>query len=162
MPSSAWSASRAYREALDIDTPSSAILDQVGKAFDRRVVVALINYLDNHGGRAQWAGRPNCARQDGSDDDGRRERHRRELASTRSAISTAASICCSDCIELIAADAARMPARTRRVLVYIGDYIDRGPDSAGVLDLLLDRPLPGFEIVHLLGNHEDILLQFPR
>ena len=62
--------------------------------------------------------------------------------------------------ELIAADAARSRAQ-RRVLVYIGDYIDRGPDSAGVIDLLLDRPLPGFEIVHLLGNHEDTLLQFP-
>jgi len=46
---------RAYREALDIDRAVSAILDQVGKAFDRRVVVALINYLDNRGGRAQWA-----------------------------------------------------------------------------------------------------------
>jgi serine/threonine protein phosphatase 1 len=62
--------------------------------------------------------------------------------------------------ELIAADVARSSAQ-RRVLVYVGDYIDRGPDSAGVLDLLLDRPLAGFEIVHLLGNHEDILLQFP-
>lgn len=62
--------------------------------------------------------------------------------------------------ELIAADAARSSSQ-RRVLVYIGDYIDRGPNSAGVLDLLLDRPLPGFEIVHLLGNHEDTLLQFP-
>ena len=61
---------------------------------------------------------------------------------------------------LIAGDAARSTA-PRRVLVYIGDYIDRGPNSAGVLDLLLDRPLPGFEIVHLLGNHEDTLLQFP-
>ena len=61
---------------------------------------------------------------------------------------------------LIAADAARSSA-PRRVLVYIGVYIDRGPDSAGVIDLLLDRPLPGFEIVHLLGNHEDTLLQFP-
>src|SRR5215813_14204513 len=62
--------------------------------------------------------------------------------------------------ELIVADAARARAQ-RRVLVYIGDYIDRGPSSAGVLDQLLDRPLPGFEIVHLLGNHEDTLLQFP-
>ena len=62
--------------------------------------------------------------------------------------------------ELIAADAAHSAA-DRRVLVYIGDYIDRGRNSAGVIDLLLDRPLPGFEIVHLLGNHEDTLLQFP-
>jgi len=61
---------------------------------------------------------------------------------------------------LIAADANRSKVE-RRVLIYIGDYIDRGPNSAGVLDLLLDEPLPGFEIVHLLGNHEDTLLQFP-
>ena len=46
---------RAYREALNIDRAVEAILAQVGKSFDRRVVVALINYLDNHGGRRQWA-----------------------------------------------------------------------------------------------------------
>jgi serine/threonine protein phosphatase 1 len=62
--------------------------------------------------------------------------------------------------EWIAADAASATAE-RRVLVYVGDYVDRGPDSSGVLDLLLDRPLPGFEIVHLLGNHEDAMLRFP-
>jgi len=62
--------------------------------------------------------------------------------------------------ELIAADASRSNAQ-RQVLVYIGDYIDRGPNSAGVLDRLLDAPLRGFETVHLLGNHEDTLLQFP-
>jgi serine/threonine protein phosphatase 1 len=60
---------------------------------------------------------------------------------------------------LIAEHAARSPA-ARRLLVYVGDYIDRGPDSAGVLDLLLDHPLAGFETVHLLGNHEDSMLQF--
>jgi HD-GYP domain-containing protein (c-di-GMP phosphodiesterase class II) len=46
---------RAYREAIDIDTAIELLLDQVGKTFDRRVVAALINFLDNHGGRAQWA-----------------------------------------------------------------------------------------------------------
>lgn len=60
----------------------------------------------------------------------------------------------------IAADAARTAAG-RRVLIYVGDYVDRGPNSSGVLDHLLDRPLPGFEAVHLLGNHEDTLLRFP-
>lgn len=65
-----------------------------------------------------------------------------------------------DLQQRIAADAARASAK-RRVLVYVGDYVDRGPCSAGVLDHLLDRPLPGFEIVHLLGNHEDTLLRFP-
>jgi HD-GYP domain-containing protein (c-di-GMP phosphodiesterase class II) len=47
---------RAYREALGIDRAVDALLAQVGKAFDRRVVAALIGYLDNHGGRTQWAG----------------------------------------------------------------------------------------------------------
>ncbi len=46
---------RAYREALAIDRAVDAILSEAGKAFDRRVVVALINYLDNRGGRQQWA-----------------------------------------------------------------------------------------------------------
>jgi HD-GYP domain-containing protein (c-di-GMP phosphodiesterase class II) len=45
---------RAYREALEIDRALDAILSQAGQAFDRRVVVALINYLDNRGGRQQW------------------------------------------------------------------------------------------------------------
>jgi PAS domain S-box-containing protein len=54
---------RAYRDALDIDRAVESILAQVGKSFDRRVVVALINYLDNHGGRQQWApGAPLAAR----------------------------------------------------------------------------------------------------
>jgi len=61
---------------------------------------------------------------------------------------------------LIAADAAAAAA-DRRVLVYVGDYVDRGPHSSGVIDLLLDSPLPGFEAVHLLGNHEDAMLRFP-
>jgi serine/threonine protein phosphatase 1 len=48
----------------------------------------------------------------------------------------------------------------RNVVVYLGDYIDRGPGSAEVIDTLIDRPLPGFENVHLIGNHEDSLLRF--
>ncbi len=48
----------------------------------------------------------------------------------------------------------------RRVIVYMGDYVDRGPDSRGVVDLLIDDPMPGFESVHLMGNHESFLLQF--
>ncbi|MDB5406837.1 MAG: serine/threonine protein phosphatase [Rhodospirillales bacterium] len=48
----------------------------------------------------------------------------------------------------------------RNVAVYLGDYIDRGDTSCAVIDWLIDQPLPGFEQVHLLGNHEDSLLQF--
>jgi len=62
---------------------------------------------------------------------------------------------------LIKADAA--PAKSlRKTLVYLGDYIDRGPESKGVIDFLLSRPMTaaGFNEIHLMGNHEDILLQF--
>jgi serine/threonine protein phosphatase 1 len=48
----------------------------------------------------------------------------------------------------------------RNVVVYVGDYIDRGAYSREVIDLLLEEPLPGFEGVHLMGNHEDSLLRF--
>ncbi|MBC8337787.1 MAG: serine/threonine protein phosphatase [Rhodospirillales bacterium] len=47
-----------------------------------------------------------------------------------------------------------------KVVVYLGDFVDRGPDSAGVLDLLIDHPLDGFERHHLKGNHEDMMLRF--
>jgi serine/threonine protein phosphatase 1 len=61
--------------------------------------------------------------------------------------------------QLIHDDACRHPA-ARNVVVYLGDYIDRGQDSSGVIELLLDAPLPGFSSVHLKGNHEDALLRF--
>jgi serine/threonine protein phosphatase 1 len=48
----------------------------------------------------------------------------------------------------------------RNVVVYLGDYIDRGDASPAVIDLLLDQPLPSFQSVHLKGNHEDTLLRF--
>jgi serine/threonine protein phosphatase 1 len=48
----------------------------------------------------------------------------------------------------------------RKVVVYLGDYVDRGPDSCGVIDMLLDDPLPGLEEVYLKGNHEDYMTKF--
>ncbi len=51
-------------------------------------------------------------------------------------------------------------AESRKIVVYLGDYVDRGPDSAGVLSILIDRPLDGIEQVCLKGNHEDFLLRF--
>jgi serine/threonine protein phosphatase 1 len=61
--------------------------------------------------------------------------------------------------ELIAAD-IRNAGPDRAVLVYVGDYIDRGDQSRDVLDLLLTDPVSGVETVHLLGNHEAFLLTF--
>jgi serine/threonine protein phosphatase 1 len=61
--------------------------------------------------------------------------------------------------EKIAADARRTRAR-RHVVVYLGDYVDRGPDSKGVVEHLSQGGLAGFERVHLKGNHEDLMLRF--
>jgi serine/threonine protein phosphatase 1 len=47
----------------------------------------------------------------------------------------------------------------RRVLIHLGDYVDRGPDSKGVLDRLA-APWPGWERVDLMGNHEAMMLGF--
>jgi serine/threonine protein phosphatase 1 len=45
------------------------------------------------------------------------------------------------------------------VEVYLGDYIDRGPDSAGVVSNLIARGL-GAHTIFLRGNHEQCLLDF--
>jgi serine/threonine protein phosphatase 1 len=43
--------------------------------------------------------------------------------------------------------------------VTVGDYVDRGPDSRGVLDRLVRNPFPT-ELVALKGNHEDLFETF--
>lgn len=55
---------------------------------------------------------------------------------------------------------AQDAAHKRRVLVLLGDYVDRGPDSRGVVELLLNNPVPGFETRFLRGNHDAWLLAF--
>ncbi|HEB88200.1 MAG TPA: serine/threonine protein phosphatase [Deltaproteobacteria bacterium] len=44
-------------------------------------------------------------------------------------------------------------------LVFLGDYIDRGPDSVGVIDRLIELGSE-YECVFLLGNHESMFLDF--
>jgi len=49
----------------------------------------------------------------------------------------------------------------RPELIFLGDYIDRGPRSRQVIDRLLDEELHArFEPVFLKGNHEATLLEF--
>jgi len=45
-------------------------------------------------------------------------------------------------------------------LVFIGDYIDRGPDSKGVVDALLDIRKSIKNVVCLTGNHEQMFLNY--
>lgn len=61
---------------------------------------------------------------------------------------------------VIDADMERNPA-SRSIEVFLGDYIDRGPDSAHVLDLLLDRSLYR-ETIFLKGNHEAYFMEVLR
>jgi len=70
------------------------------------------------------------------------------------------------CVELlrklqsmILEDAADHPD-ARKVVVYLGDYIDRGPDSRAVIDLLIDEKLPGFESVFLRGTMKRVFCSF--
>jgi serine/threonine protein phosphatase 1 len=58
----------------------------------------------------------------------------------------------------IAADAEGRPTGSK-MLIHLGDYIDFGPDPAGVLDLLMEGiGVPGFTVVNLMGDHERMLL----
>jgi serine/threonine protein phosphatase 1 len=55
-------------------------------------------------------------------------------------------------------DAARRDAQ-RKLLIYLGDLVSRGPDSRGVVERVRSWLPEGFERVVLRGNHEDLLLR---
>lgn len=50
----------------------------------------------------------------------------------------------------------------QKLILLLGDMIDRGPGSAAVLDHLLSAPPDGFARMALRGNHEAMLLDFLR
>ncbi|QDT06851.1 Serine/threonine-protein phosphatase 1 [Rubripirellula lacrimiformis] len=47
------------------------------------------------------------------------------------------------------------------IVVTLGDYVDRGPDSRGVIDTLIDLGRRT-RLVGLLGNHEEMMLSVVR
>ncbi len=59
----------------------------------------------------------------------------------------------------IRTDAAQR-SQGHKVLVYLGDYVDRGLESRAVIESLLAQGGDGLERVFLKGNHEDAMLQF--
>lgn len=63
-------------------------------------------------------------------------------------------------VETIARDMTVRPA-PEALTVVLGDYIDRGPDSRGVIERLLPNPF-GMPLVPLKGNHEAMLGTFLR
>jgi serine/threonine protein phosphatase 1 len=60
--------------------------------------------------------------------------------------------------ELIAKDLVQRPIEAP-LLLHIGDYVDRGADTAGVLQrLLTETPIPGLPVVNIVGNHDETML----
>ena len=45
------------------------------------------------------------------------------------------------------------------LVVMLGDYVDRGPDTKGVLDRLIELKRSGMKLVCLRGNHEVMMLE---
>ena len=44
-------------------------------------------------------------------------------------------------------------------LILLGDLVDRGPDSKGVLDWIIDFDEPHIELIVLKGNHEELMIE---
>jgi serine/threonine protein phosphatase 1 len=64
-------------------------------------------------------------------------------------------------LDLIARDGRRFDDGRVPRLIFLGDYIDRGDESAAVLDVLCDLAAEGLAgLDFLLGNHEAALLAF--
>lgn len=71
------------------------------------------------------------------------------------------SDCLADAHALVDEDIARRSSRSRAVEIYVGDYVDRGQDSRGVIELLLQRAKKN-HLVLLRGNHETAMEGFLR
>ena len=64
--------------------------------------------------------------------------------------------CCKTFIRLLEKQVNLTP---KDELYLLGDYIDRGPDSKGVLDYIFWLKEQGYFVKCLLGNHEDMMLK---
>lgn len=63
-------------------------------------------------------------------------------------------------IDAVDAD-IREDSSARKVVVFLGDYVDRGPNSRGVIDYLCAyRERSGAEVHFLRGNHEEKMEAF--
>lgn len=49
--------------------------------------------------------------------------------------------------------------RAKTIIVLLGDLIDRGPASAQVIERVRTYRRPGTRMIHLCGNHEEVLLR---
>ncbi len=67
---------------------------------------------------------------------------------------------CLDQLEMLLDEV--QPDLEQGVLLFVGDYIDRGPDSRGVVEyvLRLQQQYPRDHVICLKGNHEAMFLDF--
>lgn len=64
------------------------------------------------------------------------------------------------CLEPLRNLMAQVAPRETDQVVFLGDYVDRGPDSRGVIEYLLDFAKRFPQTVFLKGNHEAMFLDF--
>ena len=64
------------------------------------------------------------------------------------------------CLSELSCLIENLPLRPADRVVFLGDYIDRGPDSKGVISYLMDMAKSNYDLVFLKGNHEDMLLAY--
>ena len=64
------------------------------------------------------------------------------------------------CPDELAAMIAAIAPREGDTVVFVGDYVDRGPSARDVIDIVLELKKGPAEIVTLKGNHEDMMLSY--
>ena len=64
------------------------------------------------------------------------------------------------CLAQLAELMERVKPTSADRVVFLGDYVDRGPDSAGVIDYLIEFAAVFPETVFLRGNHEQMFLDY--
>ena len=65
------------------------------------------------------------------------------------------------CLDEMARLLEALPLEPSDRLIFLGDYVDRGPDSKGVVSYLIEWQRKGEqETIFLKGNHEDMFLSY--
>lgn len=65
------------------------------------------------------------------------------------------------CLDELACLLESLPLEPSDRLIFLGDYVDRGPESKGVVSCLIERQRSGKqEVIFLKGNHEDMFLSY--
>ena len=67
---------------------------------------------------------------------------------------------CSKTLRYVVEEMIRL--QKEDILFLLGDLIDRGPDSKGVIDYIMGLEARGYNVTTLRGNHEDYLLKAAR